>query len=569
VHPSGNDVAASVERLCRGEGLRSVAQPIVRLTDMTVVGYEALTRVDDPEGRSIQWWLDRASDHGMRSQFEVACWRSIARIGNLPDDVLLFANVSPTTLLEPELWLLRGAMPARLVIELTEQAPVDDYNALRDELAPWLASGARIAIDDTGAGYSSLRHVIELMPDFLKLDRAMVTDIDRDRNRLALVRSLVAFAREVGTSVIAEGIERVEELETARTAGVAYGQGYLLARPGPPWPALAAGQERRSSESGEDTDAHTLQRRIRLHETLRGARNAHEACAFVVDHIFGEGAMMPSLYLEHDGRLRCVAQRGLWQVLDGLSGDAGVTGRTWATNSPITVHDVASSPDYLEAIPGVVAEICVPIVVDGRAVGSLNVESLHPFPADAPARMRMYAQLLAGQLSVVGYRNEVSSWQRSARASATMAELGDDDNTLVDALRIVCEAARQDSACLLRDDGDKPVVEETFGPLADAFRRLVPIELVSITSVVDRVSSCYTAGEVTGRGFVGTESLRNAGVRTVIVLPLRASGDRVGTIVLANTRPTRITADDVEPLELLVAQLAAMLGNDSRRATAG
>ncbi len=224
-----SDVATKLDDLCRGDGLRTVAQPIVRLTDMTVVGYEALTRIDDAEGRSIQWWLDAATEHGLRSRFEVACWRSVTQIGDLPDDGLLFANVSPATLLEPELWLLRGAMPARLVIELTEQAPVDDYQELRDELSPWLASGARIAIDDTGAGYSSLRHVIELGPDFLKLDRAMVTDIDRDRNRLALVRSLVAFAREVGTSVIAEGIERKEELETLRTAGVAYGQGYLLA----------------------------------------------------------------------------------------------------------------------------------------------------------------------------------------------------------------------------------------------------------------------------------------------------------------------------------------------------
>ena len=80
------------------------------------------------------------------------------------------------------------------------------------------------------------------------------------------------------------------------------------------------------------------------------------------------------------------------------------------------------------------------------------------------------------------------------------------------------------------------------------------------------MSSCYTAGEVTGRGFVGTESLRAAGVRAVIVLPLRANGDRVGTIVLANTRPTHIDADDVEPLELLAAQLAAMLGYSFRAA---
>ena len=438
---SGRDVAIAVEQMCQGNRLRSVAQPIVRLTDMTVVGYEALTRVDDPRGRSIQWWLDRATEHDRRSPFEVACWRSIARIGDLPDaklpdECLLFANVSPQTLLEPELWRLREAMPARLVIELTEQAAVDDYQLLRDELAPWLASGARLAIDDTGAGYSSLRHVIELLPDFLKLDRAMVTDIDRDRNRLALVRSLVAFAREVGTSVIAEGIERVEELETLRAVGVAYGQGYLLARPGPPWPALALRPEAGASASR----AVTAQRQVRLHEGLRSARDAQEACAIVVDHIFGEGSMMPSLYLEHDGRLRCVAQRGLWQVLDGLSGEAGITGRTWATSAPITVHDVASSPDYLEAIPGVVAEICVPIIVDGRAVGSLNVESLHPFPADAPASMRMYAQLLASRLAVVGYRNGVSSWQRSTRASAAMAELATGDNAAVEALGITCEA---------------------------------------------------------------------------------------------------------------------------------
>ena len=558
---SSEEVAAALERLCEGPGLRAVVQPIVRLTDMTVVGHEALTRVDDPYRRSIQWWLDRATAHNVRSRFEVACWRAIAKIGAVPDDGLLFANASPATVLEPELWLLRGAMPARLVIELTEQAPVDDYPALRDELTPWLGSGARIAIDDTGAGYSSLRHVIELMPDFLKLDRAMVTEIDRHHNRLALVRSLVAFAREVGTSVIAEGIERIEELETLRKVGVAYGQGYLLARPGPPWPALA----REQSRPIPPDRALELPRQVRLHESLRAARDATEACAIVVDHIFGEGSMMPSLYLEHDGRLRCVAQRGLWQVLDGLSGDAGITGRTWATNTPVTIPDVASSPDYLEAIPGVVAEICVPIVVDGRAIGSLNVESLHPFPADAAARMRTYAQLLAGQLSVVGYRHDVSPWQRSTRASATMAELGVDENTVGDALRVICDASQQDSAGLLRNNGDTPVVDAVCGPLADAFDQLTAPEVASLSSVVDRVSSCYTADEVTGRGFVGAESLRNAGARAVIVLPLRANGDRVGTIVLANTRPRRITADDVEPLELLVAQLAAMIASSSPR----
>ena len=555
-----DDLRDDVARLCDGEGLHAVVQPIVRLTDMVVVGYEALSRVaSDPRNQSIQWWLDAATHVELRSEFEVACWHRIAALGAPPDEGLLFANVSPATLLEPELAGLRDAMPNRLVIEVTEQAPVDDYGVLREELAVWLGSGARIAIDDTGAGYSSLRHVIELTPDFLKLDREMVADIDRDRNRYALVRSLVAFAREVGTSVIAEGIERMEELETLRRAGVAFGQGYLLGRPGRAWPELAIGRDARNS----DADARSLREQVGLREALRTARTAAEACSILADHVFAAGDMMPSIYLQHDDRLRCVAQRGLWQVLDGLSAEAGVTGRTWATGTEVELANVTRTPEYLEAIPGVVAEICVPIVVEERVVGALNVESVSPLPEGTLARMRTYAQLLARRLSVIGFQSEVSSWQRSARASARIADLVFNRHNPGDTLRVISQAALHDSVCLIRGADKDFVVGDAFGPLADAFRTLEPRERASLSGVVDRVSSCYTAGESTGHSFVGTESLRAAGAGAVIVLPLRANGDRIGTIVLANTRPRRISADEVEPLELLAAQLAATLHDRS------
>jgi EAL domain-containing protein (putative c-di-GMP-specific phosphodiesterase class I)/putative methionine-R-sulfoxide reductase with GAF domain len=548
-----------VARLCDGDGLRAVVQPIVRLTDMVVVGYEALSRIEgDPQNRSIQWWLDAATHVGLRSEFEIACWHRIAALGAPPEEALLFANVSPATLLEPELARLRDAMPNRLVIEVTEQAPVDDYAILREELANWLASGARIAIDDTGAGYSSLRHVIELTPDFLKLDRAMVEDIDRDRNRYALVRSLVAFAREVGTSVIAEGIERMEELDVLRRAGVAFGQGFLLARPGAAWPALGIGRE-----AGTEVDTHSLRDQVGLGQALRAARTAEEACSLLADRVFAEGDMMPSIYLQHDDRLRCVAQRGLWQVLDGLAADAGVTGRTWATGAEVELASVTRSAEYLEAIPGVVAEICVPIVVEDRVVGALNVESLSPLPDGTLARMRTYSQLLARRLSVIGFQSEVSSWQRTARASARIADLVFNRFHPGDTLRVICEAALHDSACLIRGADKEFVVGDAFGPLAEAFLGLELRDRASLAGVVDRVSSCYSAGESTGHGFVGTESLRTAGARAVIVLPLRANGDRIGTIVLANTRPLRIAADEVEPLELLAAQLAATLHDRS------
>ena len=195
----------------------------------------------------------------------------------------------------------------------------------------------------------------------------------------------------------------------------------------------------------------SLREQVGVHQALRALSTAEEACSMLADYVFAAGDMMPSIYLEHDGRLRCIAQRGLWQVLDGLSGEAGVTGRTWATNTPIEIDSVTRSPEYLEAIPGVVAEICVPIVVAGRSVGALNVESLSPLPADTLSRMRTYAQLLGRRLAVIGFQSEVSSWQRSARASARIADLVFNRHHPGDTLRVICEAALHDSACLIRD----------------------------------------------------------------------------------------------------------------------
>jgi EAL domain-containing protein (putative c-di-GMP-specific phosphodiesterase class I)/putative methionine-R-sulfoxide reductase with GAF domain len=559
--PDDGPSRATIEDLCRPGRLDAVVQPIVRLTDMVVVGYEALTRVGLEPVRGPDWWLEQAHGFALRSRLETACWEAIAALGEPPEERLLFVNVSPSTLADPALLDVRSRLAERLVVEVTEQEAVGDYSTLRDHLAPFLASPVRLAIDDTGAGYSSLRHVIELVPDFLKLDRGLVSGIDQDRNRLALVRSLVAFAREVGTSVIAEGIERPEELDTLRTAGVSFGQGYLLARPGPAWPELARADEPDADE-GPGRQAQTklmAENRIRLRRDLAVAVDATAACEAIVDHLFEQGQMMPSLYLERHGQLRCIAQRGLWQVLDGLSHAAGVTGRTWASNEPTVVARVADSPDYLEAIPGVVAEICVPIVIEGRAVGSLNVESLSPLPADTLARLRTCAQLLARRLAVVGHAAPDSAWQRTARASATISKLLLDEHTSTSALRAVREASRLDSVCLIRSGAGGLAVSEASGPLAEAFAGLAPEDLVSLTNVVDNVSSCYTAGESTGRGFVGAESLRASGARAVVVLPVRANSRRLGTVVLAHARPIQITAPDVEPLELLVSHLAATL----------
>ena len=337
---------------------------------------------------------------------------------------MLFVNASPSTIADPAVLALRAEFPDRLVLELTEQEAVDDYDQLRQELARWLDRGVRLAIDDAGAGYSSLRHIVELSPDYLKLDRELVKGVDNDPNRRELMRAVVAFAREIGTSVIAEGVETQGELETLREAEVHLVQGYLLARPGPPWPAI---ERTEPSVSAHRSPTPTTRVADARQEVLRAklalADNVLEACELAVEAVFRFGGLMASLYLQRDHELRCVAQRGLWQVLDGMPGTAGITGRTWATGQSIVVADVSTHPDYRVSVPGVVSEICVPIILDSDAVGSLNVESLSPLTPETVALTESVAHLLADRLAVIGTNVGNTRWQQAAHASVAISGL--------------------------------------------------------------------------------------------------------------------------------------------------
>ena len=503
----------SVERLCQPGQLRSVVQPVVRTSDSVIIGYEALARMPLEPVHPPNWWLDHAEALGLRAQLELACLNAAASLGDPPSDRMLFVNISPSTLTEPMALRLFGSLPSRLVIEITEQEAVEDYDELRNHLAPWLAQGVRFAVDDTGAGYSSLRHVIELEPDFLKLDRELVRDVDRDRNRLALIRAVVAFASEVGTSVIAEGVETQAELDTLREAEVHLVQGYLLARPGEPWPSVSA---EATGQLGPWTSRREREGLDRLRDALSNANDQNEACSVVVEHLFRKGQLLPSLYLESQGSLRCVAQRGLWQVLDGMPGSTGITGATWKGGRPIIVDNVATHTDYLEAIPGVVAEMCVPVLADGKAVGALNVESLSPLPPQLLEILEHCAQLLSDRLREIGERRGATAWQRASHASTSISGLTTGMRMPDKLLSCLREASAMDSACLILNMADGPKVKAAVGLLAAQLQGLSPQELEAMSSLVGDIRSCYTAGETSGRGFVGTESLRNGGARAII-----------------------------------------------------
>jgi EAL domain-containing protein (putative c-di-GMP-specific phosphodiesterase class I) len=177
-------------------------------------------------------WFAEATEVGLGVELELAAIRAaLLRLDDFPADVAIALNVSPATALDPRFCELLLDVAERVVIEITEHAQVDDYDALRTALAPLRERGAQLAIDDVGAGFANLRHILRLAPDIVKLDLSLTQEIARDPAREALASSLVGFAGGVGASIVAEGISSDEDLALLRTLGVDYGQGFHLARP--------------------------------------------------------------------------------------------------------------------------------------------------------------------------------------------------------------------------------------------------------------------------------------------------------------------------------------------------
>jgi EAL domain-containing protein (putative c-di-GMP-specific phosphodiesterase class I) len=210
----------------------SVFQPIVELGSRTPAGYEALTRFDD--GTPPDRVFAEAHRVGLGFDLEIAALAAALDASDaLPADAWLSLNASPDVILQrSELAGLLREQSRRIVLEITEHVVIDDYKAVRRAVASFGAS-VSLAVDDAGAGFASLRHVVELGPRYLKLDISLVRRVDRDPARQAMIAGLRHFAERVGCVVIAEGIEEPAELKMPRELGVGLGQGYLLGRPEP------------------------------------------------------------------------------------------------------------------------------------------------------------------------------------------------------------------------------------------------------------------------------------------------------------------------------------------------
>ena len=250
------EIQARVEAIIEGHEFQPVFQPIVSLESGRTVGYEALTRFAD--GRRPDLWFADAAMAGVGVRLEVATMSAAQEdAAFLPLDAYLSLNVSPAlaTAFLPLVATLEAAT-RDTVIEITEQVPVASYAVLRDAL-DHLRGHVRVAVDDAGAGYAGLRHILEIRPQIVKLDIALVRGLNADPARRALISSMVAFAAETSCALVAEGVETEAELAALRGLGVAFGQGYLFGRPAPIDQLVRAGRPGASpsahaAESAED-----------------------------------------------------------------------------------------------------------------------------------------------------------------------------------------------------------------------------------------------------------------------------------------------------------------------------
>lgn len=233
-----------IQELILKEQIKILFQPIMELKSRRVVGYEALSR--GPEGTEYEnpyFLFDIAKEVGLIFELDRLCRKkALQEAVRLDHQAKLFINCLPTTIHDPE---FKGAYlrefladvhrsPHNVVMELSEREAINDYQAFREAMSHYSELGFAIAVDDAGAGYSSLEAIVELQPSYLKLDISMVRGIHDHLLKQEMIKAMAAFSQKIKAQIIAEGIETQKELDILIELGVPLGQGFLLGRPADP-----------------------------------------------------------------------------------------------------------------------------------------------------------------------------------------------------------------------------------------------------------------------------------------------------------------------------------------------
>jgi len=356
-------------------------QPIVELASGRIAGYEALARfeIDGPPDSIFA----QAHRCGLGSFLEAKTITRALEAPARPHGTFLSLNLSPTALLSRE---VQRALPAALdnvIIEVTEQELAPRLDAVAEAVALVRRRGARLAIDDAGAGYAGLKHLMDYSPDLIKLDRTLIHGSHRDLHKGALVESLVRYARRVGAATCAEGVEERGDLDLIIAAGVDHAQGFLFASPAEPW-ISADGLHARVSSSASGLEPAQAARtpRDRLALMLSSASRWED-----VDAVLTLIAMTLAANQAYLSRLD---PRGSYVVLVAAHGqpayDMPYPLAEYPTSAAVlesgvprrvSIHDPAADPREVELLiaEGMVTALLHPVRADGETVGLLEIYS--------------------------------------------------------------------------------------------------------------------------------------------------------------------------------------------------
>jgi EAL domain-containing protein (putative c-di-GMP-specific phosphodiesterase class I) len=228
-----SDILARVQSVLESDSLSAVFQPIYDIANNRIVGFESLARFNVTPSQTPDAWFSEAAEVSLGIPLELKAVRlGLTGIAHLPSNVYVAVNVSPETILKGNLEDVLNTWPLnRIILEVTEHSAIDHYHKIAAVLTPLRKQGLRLAIDDTGAGYASFRHILSLAPDVIKLDMSITRNIDSDFSRRALATAFVSFAQATGSRIVAEGVETTSELDALQELGIIAVQGYLLGKP--------------------------------------------------------------------------------------------------------------------------------------------------------------------------------------------------------------------------------------------------------------------------------------------------------------------------------------------------
>jgi diguanylate cyclase (GGDEF)-like protein len=393
-----------------------VFQPVVSLGNGRAVGYEALARFPGTSERTPDVWFAQAHGVGLGPELEATAIRAALEAPGRPLDVHLAINVSPSALASHLVQdALRGSLEG-IVVEITEHEFVPDDGSLALAIADLRDRGARVAIDDAGAGHAGLQQLMRVRPDIVKLDRDLTHDIHHDAARMALVESFVRFARDVGATVCAEGVESLDELAVLADLDVQWGQGFVLARPAPPWVAVSpvAADVCRVALADSfrtlPTEFHPIgssdRRLVHVSARLAAASSARdlEGALSLISAELGASKICVSAYHETEGVIETMAENGkrTGRPIFPIA-DYPVTTAVLRNQEVVQtlVGDPGSDPKEVELLLelGERSLLIVPVISRGESVGIIEA-----YRTDERAWSRAEinrARVIANQFAVV------------------------------------------------------------------------------------------------------------------------------------------------------------------------